>query len=141
MPKTNNLGSMSIDLGFTDARGRPAPGVDRYSIITLVFFIPYVLFQPPATVVLRKVGPRIFLPLITLLWGGVMIVSANTNELPYACANRAARLSVSSRSGRRWLVFVSSSVSWKLVSSQDAPTSCPLGTLVMSSRSATPSFT
>lgn len=66
---------MSLDLGFVDAKGRPAPGVDRYSIITLVFFIPYVLFQPPATVVLRKVGPRAFLPLITFLWGCIMIVS------------------------------------------------------------------
>ena len=45
----------------------------RYSIITLVFFITYVLLQPPATVVLRKVGPRIFLPTITILWGMTMI--------------------------------------------------------------------
>lgn len=41
----------------------------RYSIIVLVFFITYVLLQPPATVVLRKIGPRMFLPTITLLWG------------------------------------------------------------------------
>jgi len=45
----------------------------RYSIITLVFFITYVLLQPAATVVLRKVGPRIFLPVITMAWGIVMI--------------------------------------------------------------------
>lgn len=45
----------------------------RYSIIVLVFFITYVLLQPVATVVLRKVGPRIFLPAITILWGMVMI--------------------------------------------------------------------
>ncbi|EMC95411.1 hypothetical protein BAUCODRAFT_72648 [Baudoinia panamericana UAMH 10762] len=45
----------------------------RYSIITLVFFITYVLLQPPATVVLRKVGPRVFLPTITILWGVTMI--------------------------------------------------------------------
>lgn len=38
---------------------------DRYNLIVLIFFIPYVLFQPPATVVLRKVGPRTFLALIT----------------------------------------------------------------------------
>jgi len=48
---------------------------DRYSIIVLIFFIPYVLFQPPAVVVLRKMGPRVFISLITLLWGGLMIVS------------------------------------------------------------------
>jgi hypothetical protein len=46
---------------------------DRYSIVVLLFFITYVLLQPPATVVLRKVGPRIFLPTITLLWGMCMI--------------------------------------------------------------------
>ncbi|KAG8625662.1 hypothetical protein KVT40_006063 [Elsinoe batatas] len=45
----------------------------RYSTIVLVFFITYVLLQPPATVVLRKIGPRLFLPTITLLWGSVMI--------------------------------------------------------------------
>lgn len=45
----------------------------RYSIIVLVFFIPYVIFQPPATVILRKIGPRAFLPTITLLWGMTMI--------------------------------------------------------------------
>jgi MFS family permease len=46
---------------------------DRYSLIVLIFFIPYVVFQPPATVVLRKVGPRRFLSGITLLWGSCMI--------------------------------------------------------------------
>jgi sugar phosphate permease len=46
---------------------------ERYSIIVLLFFITYVLLQPPATVVLRKVGPRVFLPSITLLWGMTMI--------------------------------------------------------------------
>ncbi|KAH7395474.1 retrograde regulation protein 2 [Cadophora sp. MPI-SDFR-AT-0126] len=45
----------------------------QYSLIVLIFFIPYVLFQPPATVVLRKVGPRHFLTAIVILWGGCMI--------------------------------------------------------------------
>jgi MFS family permease len=45
----------------------------RYSTITLVFFITYVILQPLATVVLRKLGPRAFLPTITLLWGATMI--------------------------------------------------------------------
>ncbi len=48
---------------------------NRYSLITLIFFIPYVLFQPPATVVLRKVGPRKFLSAIVVFWGATMIVS------------------------------------------------------------------
>lgn len=45
----------------------------RQSIVTLVFFITYTIFQPPGTIICRKVGPRVFLSAITLLWGGVMI--------------------------------------------------------------------
>jgi MFS family permease len=54
---------------------------ERYSLIVLIFFIPYVLFQPPATVVLRKIGPRKFLSAITLLWGSCMIVSFLLQQL------------------------------------------------------------
>ncbi|KAK5144408.1 hypothetical protein LTR04_001570 [Oleoguttula sp. CCFEE 6159] len=43
------------------------------SIITLVFFISYILFQPPSTVLCKKIGPRIYLSAITLLWGLCMI--------------------------------------------------------------------
>jgi MFS family permease len=43
------------------------------SIITLVFFITYVMCQPPSTVIVRKIGPRIHLSLITILWGALMI--------------------------------------------------------------------
>ncbi|CZR64447.1 probable permease of the major facilitator superfamily [Phialocephala subalpina] len=64
-----NLGAANI-AGM--AKGLNLIG-ERYSLIVLIFFIPYVLFQPPATVVLRKVGPRRFLSAITLLWGGCMI--------------------------------------------------------------------
>jgi hypothetical protein len=52
----------------------------RYNIITLIFFIPYVLFQPVATVVIRKIGPRRFLSTITLFWGATMIVSVAPND-------------------------------------------------------------
>ncbi|KAL2135157.1 hypothetical protein VTI74DRAFT_9588 [Chaetomium olivicolor] len=46
---------------------------DRYSIISLVFFITYVVFQPPSTVIVRKIGPRAHLAGITILWGACMI--------------------------------------------------------------------
>ncbi|KAI0129069.1 major facilitator superfamily domain-containing protein [Xylariales sp. AK1849] len=46
---------------------------ERYSIVTLVFFVTYVVFQPPSTVIARKIGPRIHLAVITVLWGAVMI--------------------------------------------------------------------
>ncbi|KAL8749703.1 MAG: hypothetical protein Q9184_006703 [Pyrenodesmia sp. 2 TL-2023] len=46
---------------------------DRYSVITLVFFITYVIAQPPTTILTRFFGPRIWLATITLLWGVTMI--------------------------------------------------------------------
>ncbi|PGG97763.1 hypothetical protein GX51_07144 [Blastomyces parvus] len=42
---------------------------NRYSIVVLIFFIPYVIFQPPSTALLRKIGPRTFLSITTLVWG------------------------------------------------------------------------
>ncbi|KAI4111941.1 MAG: hypothetical protein LQ345_006662 [Seirophora villosa] len=65
-----NLGSASI-AGMTDDLNL---GIEfRYSIIVLVFFPTYVLFQPPATVASRKLGPRLFLAAICLLWGATEI--------------------------------------------------------------------
>ncbi|KAI5369235.1 putative major facilitator superfamily, MFS transporter superfamily [Septoria linicola] len=52
----------------------------RYSTLVLVFFITYVALQPPATVILRRVGPRIFLPTITILWGATMVTFAFIKE-------------------------------------------------------------
>ncbi|KAI1816201.1 MFS general substrate transporter [Poronia punctata] len=46
---------------------------NRYSLVTLLFFITYILFQPPATVACRKFGPRPFLAFITIAWGIVLI--------------------------------------------------------------------
>ena len=46
---------------------------DRYSIITLMFFVPYIFFQAPATVIMRKVGPTLFLSIITFLWGCLLV--------------------------------------------------------------------
>ncbi|EGP82808.1 uncharacterized protein MYCGRDRAFT_51568 [Zymoseptoria tritici IPO323] len=45
----------------------------RYSIVALVFFITYALSQPPATILTRILGPRIFLPALCCSWGIVMI--------------------------------------------------------------------
>lgn len=46
---------------------------NKYSIVTLVFFTTYVVFQPPSTVIVRNIGPRLHLATITLAWGAVMI--------------------------------------------------------------------
>jgi hypothetical protein len=44
------------------------------SIVVLMFFVPYVLFQPPMTVLIRKIGPTIFLSSIIMSWAVIMIV-------------------------------------------------------------------
>merc|ERR1712230_242529 len=61
------IAGMTVELELTMG------SVDRYSIISLVFFITYTLCQPPATILCRKIGPRVFLGTITFLWGVVMI--------------------------------------------------------------------
>jgi MFS family permease len=58
------VAGMGVDLKLTG---------QRYSLVVLLFFITYVALQPPATVVLRKLGPRVFLPSIVVIWGSVMI--------------------------------------------------------------------
>ncbi|EXJ65767.1 uncharacterized protein A1O5_11008 [Cladophialophora psammophila CBS 110553] len=60
-----SIAGMTIDLGLQNN--------NRYSIILLVFFIPYVLFQPPMTLLTRKVGARMFLSTISLLWAGLLV--------------------------------------------------------------------
>lgn len=46
---------------------------ERYSIISAIFFAPYIVFELPSNIVLRKVGCRIWLSTIVILWGGVML--------------------------------------------------------------------
>lgn len=44
-----------------------------YNLVNMCFFITYILFQPFMIVICRKMGPRLFLPGICILWGGVII--------------------------------------------------------------------
>ncbi|KAL3473212.1 major facilitator superfamily domain-containing protein [Aspergillus californicus] len=45
----------------------------RYSIMVLVFFVTYIVFQPLATAVIRRIGPRIFISVIVISWGAVLV--------------------------------------------------------------------
>ncbi|KAL3264984.1 hypothetical protein ABHI18_000261 [Aspergillus niger] len=45
----------------------------RYSVVILVFFIPYVVLQPPMTVIIRKVGPTLFLGTLVISWGAILV--------------------------------------------------------------------
>ncbi|KAK5700336.1 hypothetical protein LTR17_023011 [Elasticomyces elasticus] len=46
---------------------------NRYTLLVMMFFIPYVLFELPANLAMRKVGPAKWLAAIGFLWGVVMI--------------------------------------------------------------------
>ncbi|KAJ9604234.1 hypothetical protein H2200_011068 [Cladophialophora chaetospira] len=59
------IAGMLVDLGM-------AQGF-RYSTVALVFFVTYTIFQPPATILTRKIGPRPFLSGICLAWGATMV--------------------------------------------------------------------
>lgn len=67
--RLTSLSSMNVELKLNVLVG----SVSRYSIVTLVFFITYIIFQPPSTVIIRKLGPRVHLSIIVTAWGGVMI--------------------------------------------------------------------
>jgi MFS family permease len=45
----------------------------RYSILTMIFFIPYIIFQFPANIVIRHLGPAVWLPSLVVCWGAVTI--------------------------------------------------------------------
>jgi len=46
---------------------------NRYNITLLVFFIPYMIFELPSNLVLRRVGSANWLAFIALSWGTVML--------------------------------------------------------------------
>ncbi|KAN0065599.1 hypothetical protein ACQY0O_000722 [Thecaphora frezii] len=45
----------------------------NYTIATLIFFVPYIIFEMPSNLLLRKIGPARQLSAIVLLWGAVMV--------------------------------------------------------------------
>ncbi|RDA94934.1 hypothetical protein CP533_0093 [Ophiocordyceps camponoti-saundersi (nom. inval.)] len=60
---TANIAGMSVELRLEGY---------RYNIANLVFFITYVILQPPSTLLVRRLGPRLHLSALVLLWGAVM---------------------------------------------------------------------
>ncbi|KAB5540308.1 phthalate transporter [Coniochaeta sp. 2T2.1] len=66
-----NLGAASI-AGMQKTLNMNATN-NAYTIVSLVFFFSYAIFQAPATVGIRKAGPRMFLAGIVFAWGVVMI--------------------------------------------------------------------
>jgi hypothetical protein len=84
---------------------------NAYTIVSLVFFFTYAIFQAPATVAIREIGPRIFLTTIIFAWGVVMIVSTtraalSVNDMRSNLLKPRGRASVSFTPGRSWLACV-----------------------------------
>lgn len=40
----------------------------RYSLITMIFFVPYVICQFPANIVIRQIGAGLWLPSLVVAW-------------------------------------------------------------------------
>ncbi|KDR72894.1 hypothetical protein GALMADRAFT_228582 [Galerina marginata CBS 339.88] len=56
------VGGMQADLGFDS---------NQYSILLLVFFISYVIFEVPSNMILTRVRPSIYLSTLCFIWGTV----------------------------------------------------------------------
>ncbi|KXT12287.1 hypothetical protein AC579_5655 [Pseudocercospora musae] len=53
---------------------------NRYTLITMMFFVPYVIFQFPANIVIRKLGACLWLSSLVVAWGVVSIgIGFNTS--------------------------------------------------------------
>lgn len=44
---------------------------DQYSIALVVFFVTYVVFEPPSNMLLVRLKPSVYLPIIMAIWGGL----------------------------------------------------------------------
>ena len=53
-------GGLEDDFGLTSS---------QYSIIVLLFFVSYLVFEVPANMILTRVRPSVFLPGLGLVWG------------------------------------------------------------------------
>jgi len=58
-----------IPIGLTEDLGMTGSNAHRYNIALFVFFVPYVLFEVPSNLVLKKLKPSTWLSLIMILWG------------------------------------------------------------------------
>ncbi|KAH7374554.1 pantothenate transporter liz1 [Plectosphaerella cucumerina] len=71
MDRTNignaKIAGMEEDLQLTS---------DQYSIILVVFFIGYVLFEPPSNMILVRTRPSLYLPFLMAVWGVLTCIMA-----------------------------------------------------------------
>lgn len=73
------VGGMGKDLHF------PANGL---SVCASIFYVTYVLFETPATLVLRTLRPSIMIPTVTVLWGAIVLSSGFAKNYATIVATR-----------------------------------------------------
>ncbi|KAL0933915.1 vitamin H transporter [Colletotrichum truncatum] len=71
MDRTNignaKIAGMADDLSLSSS---------QYSVVLVVFFIGYVLFEPPSNMILVRTRPSLYLPFIMALWGVLTCIMA-----------------------------------------------------------------
>ncbi|TIB80376.1 MFS general substrate transporter [Wallemia mellicola] len=63
---------------------------DRYNIIVCLFYVPYVLFEFPSNILMKKFTPSVHLSRIITLWGAITICTAAVNNYAGMIAIRIA---------------------------------------------------
>ncbi|KAL7775455.1 hypothetical protein CFE70_009298 [Pyrenophora teres f. teres 0-1] len=58
-----------VNIGLTEDLEMIGPNAYHYNIALFIFFVPYVLFEVPSNLVLKKLKPSTWLSLIMTLWG------------------------------------------------------------------------
>ncbi|KAF5485104.1 MFS transporter prlL [Colletotrichum siamense] len=75
MDRTNignaKIAGMADDIGLSSS---------QYSIVLVVFFIGYVLFEPPSNMILVRTRPSLYLPFIMALWGVLTCIMSVVKE-------------------------------------------------------------
>jgi len=61
---------------------------NQYSITLVVFFVTYVVFEPPSNMLLVRLKPSIYLPAIMVIWGALTCVMAAIKDFKYLVALR-----------------------------------------------------
>ncbi|EJT53305.1 nicotinamide mononucleotide permease [Trichosporon asahii var. asahii CBS 2479] len=61
---------------------------DQYSVVLLVFFISYVLFEVPSNLLIARCRPSLYLSILCVIWGGVSACMAATNNWKQLAAVR-----------------------------------------------------
>ncbi|EUC45936.1 hypothetical protein COCMIDRAFT_4879 [Bipolaris oryzae ATCC 44560] len=78
MDRTNignaKIAGMADDLGLTSS---------QYSIALVVFFVTYVAFEPPSNMLLVRLKPSVYLPVIMAIWGALTCVMGAIHDFKH----------------------------------------------------------